>query len=206
VIGTQLRGRRRVRLAALWAGAVVLATAWWLVPLLLQAKYSYNFLPYVEQAATTTGTMSAATFLRGAGNWTAYLNLGQPWLNGGWVMVSSPTAITAGAMTAGVGLLGIARRDMPSGGWLRMSLCAAALIALAGYPGPRGGEFHRPIDQLFDGVLAPLRSVYKVEPVAAAVLALGIAHVLVLRARRAAIINDPSHRILWHVIAAPVIA
>jgi len=202
---TQMRGRRLVAMIICWSGAVALATSWWVVPLLLQAKYSFNFLPYVEQAATTTNTMSAATFLRGAGNWTAYLNLGQPWLNSGWVMVSNPMAIAAGATTAGAGLLGIARRDMPSGVWLRWSLGAAALVALAGYPGHLGGLFHQPIDQLFDGVLAPLRSVYKVEPVAAAVLALGIAHVLVLRARRAAIVSDPSHRVLWHVLAAPVI-
>ena len=203
---TQMRGRRLIAMIVCWSAAVALATSWWVVPLLLQAKYSFNFLPYIEQAATTTGTMSAATFLRGAGNWTAYFNFGQPWLNSGWVMVSNPMAITAGAMTAGAGLLGIARRDMPSGAWLRVSLGAAALIALVGYAGHLGGEFHQPIDQLFDGVLAPLRSVYKVEPVAAAVLALGIAHVLVLRARRASIVNDPSHRILWHLLAAPVIA
>ncbi|MDR2983792.1 MAG: DUF3367 domain-containing protein, partial [Nocardiopsaceae bacterium] len=80
---TQLRGRRRVQLGALWVGAVLVASAWWLVPLLLQAKYSFNFLPFVEQATTTTATMSGAAFLRGAGNWTAYLNFGQPWLQAG---------------------------------------------------------------------------------------------------------------------------
>ncbi len=54
-IVTQLRGRRRVKLAALWAAAVGLATAWWLVPLLLQARYSFNFLPYVEQSGCRPG-------------------------------------------------------------------------------------------------------------------------------------------------------
>jgi len=203
---TQPRGRRLAVLAALWAGAVGLATAWWVVPLLLQAKYSFNFLPYVEQSATTTGTMSAATFLRGAGNWTAYLNLGQPWLQAGWVMVAYPIAIIAAAIAAATGLLGLARRDLPAGGWLRLSVGIAALIALAGYPGPLGGLFHQPVDQLLNGVAAPLRSVYKVEPVAAAVLALGIAHALVLRTRRAAIAADPAPRALWHLIAAPMIA
>ncbi len=203
---TQMRGRRRITMVAWWSGAVALATSWWVVPLLLQAKYSFNFLPFVEQSATTTGTMSAATFLRGAGNWTAYLNLGQPFLSAGWVMVSNPMAIMAGAVTAGAGLLGIARRDMPSGTWLRLCIGVAALTALAGYPGSLGGPFHQPIDRLLDGALAPLRSVYKVEPVVALVLALGIAHVLVLRAKRPALVSDPAPRILWHVLAAPVIA
>ncbi len=202
---TEARGRRLMALAISWAGAVVLATSWWVGPLLLQAKYSYNFLPYVEQSATTTGAMSAATFLRGAGNWTAYLNLGQPWLSAGWVMVTNPAAIMAGAITAGAGLLGLARRDIPYAGWLKLSLGVTALIALAGYPGSLGGVFHHPVDQMLDGVLAPLRSVYKVEPAVAVVLALGIAHALVLRARRPAIVGDPAPRILWHVIATSMI-
>src|SRR5260221_13272372 len=115
-------------LAGLWAGAVALATAWWVVPLLLQAKYSYNFLPYVEQSATTAGTMSAASFLRGAGNWTAYLNLGQPWLRAGWVMVAYPVAILAAAIAAGTGLLGLSRRDLSAGGRRPPSPDAAALL------------------------------------------------------------------------------
>jgi arabinofuranan 3-O-arabinosyltransferase len=204
-IVTQLRGRRRATLVALWLAAVALATSWWLVPLLLQAKYSYNFLPYVEQAATTSRTVSAASFLRGAGNWTAYLNLGQPWLRAGWVMVAYPVAIMAAAIAAGVGLLGLSRRDLPVGTWLRLSLGIAALIALCGYPGALGGIFHQQVAQLLNGVAAPMRSVYKVEPVAAAVLALGIAHALVLRTKRVALADDPSARALWHLLAAPVI-
>ncbi|HYS31492.1 MAG TPA: alpha-(1-_3)-arabinofuranosyltransferase family protein, partial [Streptosporangiaceae bacterium] len=204
-IATQLSGRRRAALAALWAGAVALATAWWLVPLLLQAKYSFDFLPYVEQSATTTGTMSAAAFLRGAGNWTAYLNLGQPWLRAGWVMVAFPVAILASALASATGLLGLARRDLPGGSWLRLSLGLAALVALAGYPGPLGGPFHQPVEALLNGAAAPLRNVYKVEPVAAVVLALGVAHALVLRTRRPALAADPAPRALWHLITAPVI-
>jgi arabinofuranan 3-O-arabinosyltransferase len=204
-IVTQLRGRRMITLLACWVGAVALATSWWTVPLLLQAKYSFNFLPYIEQAATTTATMSAATFLRGSGNWTAYLNFGQPWLSAGWAMVSNPMAIMAAAVAAGAGLFGVARRDVPFGAWLRLSLGAAALVALAGYPGHLGGLLHQPVDQLLNGVLSPLRSVYKVEPAAAAVLALGIAHALALRARRPALGADHGRPIPREVIAAPIV-
>ncbi|HEX9067026.1 MAG TPA: alpha-(1-_3)-arabinofuranosyltransferase family protein [Streptosporangiaceae bacterium] len=201
---TAVRGRRLAVLSALWAGAVVLATAWWIGPLLLQAKYSYNFLPYIEQSQTTTATMSAATFLRGAGNWTAYLDLGQPWLRAGWAMVAFPVAVLAAAIAAATGLLGVARRDLPHAGWLRISLGIAALAALAGYPGPLGGLLHHPVDQLLNGAAAPLRSVYKLEPVAAVVLALGIAHALVLRSRRIARSADQAPRVLWHLLAGTV--
>ena len=166
-----------------------MATAWWALPLLLQGKYAFNFLPYVEQASTTTGTMSAAAALRGAGNWTAYLNLGTPWLPAGWAMVSTPMAIIAGAIAAACGLYGLAMRNMPAAVWLRLSVGLAAAGALAGYGGPLGGPFHRPIDGLLDGPLAPFRNVYKLEPVIAAALALGLAHAvatwLARRARQA---------------------
>lgn len=171
-------GRQRVRLGLYWVVAVAAATSWWVIPLLLDARYAFDFLPYIEQSVTTTGTMSAAAFLRGSGNWTAYFNLGTPWLPAGWTMVTAPGAILASALAAAVGLSGIARRDMPERRWLLTSLGLAALVALAGYWGPASGPLHSTVDQLFDGVLAPFRSVYKLEPVAGAVLALGCAHVL----------------------------
>ena len=127
---TYARGRRLVALALCWAGAVAMATAWWALPLLLQGKYAFNFLPYIEQAPTTTGTMSAAAALRGAGNWTAYLNLGTPWLPAGWALVSTPMAIIAGAIAAASGLYGLALRSMPYAAWLRLSVGLAAAVKL----------------------------------------------------------------------------
>jgi len=174
---TYARGRRLVSLALCWGGAVVMATAWWALPLLLQGKYAFNFLPYVEQASTTTGTESAAAALRGAGNWTAYLNLGTPWLPAGWAMVSTPMAIIVGAIAAACGLYGLAMRSLPAGTWLRLSVGLAAAATLAGYGRSLGGPFHQPVDHLLDGALAPFRNVYKLESVIAAALALGLAHV-----------------------------
>jgi arabinofuranan 3-O-arabinosyltransferase len=176
---THTRGRRRAALAACWSLAVALATSWWTVPLLLQGRYSFDFLPYIEQAATTTATMSAAAFLRGAGNWTAYLNFGAPWITAGWAMIAAPAAVLASAAVAAVGLAGVARRDMPEACWLRLSMGAAALVALAGYGGPLGGPLHVQVQHLLDGALAPFRNVYKVEQVFAVALALGLAHALV---------------------------
>src|SRR5580693_2225591 len=173
---TYARGRRLVALAASWAAAVAMATAWWALPLLLQGRYAFNFLPYIEQSATTTGTTSAAATLRGAGNWTAYLNLGTPWLPAGWALVSTPMAILAGAIAAASGLYGLAQRNLPYAAWLRLSAGFAAAFAVAGYGGALGGPFHGPVDHLLNGALAPFRNVYKLEPVIAAVLALGLAH------------------------------
>src|SRR6516165_1700489 len=173
---TYARGRRLVALALCWAAAVAMAAAWWALPLLMQGRYAFNFLPYIEQAPTTTGTMSAAAALRGAGNWTAYLNLGTPWLPACWALVSTPMPIIAGAIAASCGLYGLALRSMPYATWLRWSAGLAAAVALAGYGGPLGGPFHGGVDHLLDGAFAPFRNVYKLEPVLAAALALGLAH------------------------------
>ena len=132
-------GRRRWALGGWWVLAVLLATVWWAGPLLYQGRYGFNFLPYIEQAATTTQTMSAAAALRGSGNWVAYLNFGQPWLTAGSVMTESAWAVAAGAVAAAAGLAGLARRDLPEALWLRGTVGVAALYALAGYSGPLGG-------------------------------------------------------------------
>jgi arabinofuranan 3-O-arabinosyltransferase len=194
-------GRRRWALAGWWVVAVLLATAWWAGPLLYQGRYGFNFLPYIEQASTTTQTMSAAAVLRGSGNWVAYLNFGQPWLTAGSVLTGSAWAVAAGTVAAAAGLAGLARRDLPEALWLRCTVGAAALWALAGYGGPLGGPLHQQVQQLLDGPLAALRNVFKIEPVLAAVLALGIAHVL---AR--GVWPRPAARLVSGVAAAAVLA
>ena len=189
------RGRRLIALALCWAAAVAMATAWWALPLLLQGRYAFNFLPYIEQSATTTGTMSAAATLRGAGNWTAYLNLGTPWLPAGWALVSTPMPIIAGAIAAASGLYGLAQRNLPYPAWLRLCLGVAAAGALAGYGGALGGPFHGPVDHLLNGVLAPFRNVYKLEPVIAVVLALGLAHAAAGWLSRSRAVRSPAGRL-----------
>jgi arabinofuranan 3-O-arabinosyltransferase len=173
---TYARGRRLVSLSLAWGTAVAAATAWWTLPLLLQGKYAFNFLPYVEQSVTTNATTSAAATLRGAGNWVAYFNFGTPWLPAGWAMVATPIAIIAAAAAAGCGLYGLSRRRMPAATWLRLSAAIAAAVALVGYSGPLGGPFHVTVQHVLDGTLAPFRNVYKLEPVIAVALALGVAH------------------------------
>ena len=173
---THARGRQLVRLGLCWAAAVLAATAWWLLPLLLQGKYAFNFLPYVEQSAATTDTTSASTTLRGVGDWVAYVDFVSPSLPAGWALVTVPVAIMGSVIAAGAGLYGLALREMPAALWLRLSAGLAAACVLAGYYGPVSGPFSRQVQHLLDGPLAPFRNVYKLEPVIAMVLVLGLAH------------------------------
>ncbi|MEW2080238.1 alpha-(1-_3)-arabinofuranosyltransferase family protein [Streptomyces sp. NPDC005283] len=171
-------GPRKRALIAWWVPGVVLATAWWVIPLLLLGVYGDDFMPYVEQADTTTGTMSATELLRGTGNWVAYLHFGEAWLPAGWTVVTATVTILGSAFAAALGLAGLARRDLPERRWLLLTVLAVVLIALAGYAGSFGAPFHDTVQDWLNGPLRPFRSVYKFQPGLALALAFGLMHLV----------------------------
>nr|WP_020550932.1 alpha-(1->3)-arabinofuranosyltransferase family protein [Embleya scabrispora] len=175
---TRPAGPRKWALIGWWIPGVLLATAWWVVPLLLLGVYGENFLPYIEQAETTTSTMSATELLRGAGDWVAYLHFGEPWLPAGWTVVTAVVTILGSAFAAALGLAGLARRDLPERRWLILTVLIVALIALAGYGGSFGAPFHGTARDWLDGWLRPFRNIYKFEPGLALALVLGLAHLV----------------------------
>ncbi|KOG88236.1 coagulation factor 5/8 type domain-containing protein, partial [Streptomyces varsoviensis] len=189
------RGRRQRALLAWWIPGVVLATAWWTVPLLLLGHYGENFMPYIEQADTTTATMSATELLRGAGNWVAYLNFGEPWLPAGWAAATALVAIIGSGLAAALGLAGLARRDLPERRWLLLTVLSVVLIALAGYGGAYGAPFHATVQGWLDGWLRPFRNIYKFQPGLALALAFGLAHLTAVAAERRGARHVPGRRL-----------
>ncbi|MEU4686914.1 alpha-(1-_3)-arabinofuranosyltransferase domain-containing protein [Streptomyces xinghaiensis] len=196
-------GRRRRALLGWWIPGVVLATVWWVVPLLLLGVYGENFMPYVEQADTTTATMSATELLRGAGNWVAYLNFGEAWLPAGWTVATSVVTILGSAFAAALGLAGLARRDLPERRWLLLTVLAVVLITLAGYGGAFGGPFHGVVQDWLNGALKPFRNIYKFQPGLALALALGLAHLTAVLSASRGPRALPGHR--WVPAAAAVL-
>ncbi|MEU9186291.1 alpha-(1-_3)-arabinofuranosyltransferase [Streptomyces sp. NPDC048484] len=177
------RGPRQRKLIAWWVPGVLLATAWWVVPLLVLGIYGENFLPYVESSQTTTDTMSATEALRGAGNWVAYLHFGEAWLPAGWTVAASAVAIVSSALAAGLGLAGLARRDLPERRWLVLTVLSVALITLAGYGGSFGAPFHGVVQDWLNGGLVPFRNIYKFQTGLALALVLGLTHLVGVAAR-----------------------
>ncbi|MBT2401631.1 alpha-(1-_3)-arabinofuranosyltransferase family protein [Streptomyces sp. ISL-100] len=167
---------RRRALIAWWVPGVLLATAWWVVPLLILGIHGENFLPYVEQSETTTATMSATELLRGAGNWTAYLHFGEAWLPAGWTVATAALTILGSALAAALGLAGLARRGIPERRWLLLVTLSVATITLAGYAGPLGGPFHSAVQDWLNSWLVPFRNIYKFQPGLALALSLGLMH------------------------------
>ncbi|MFI9610676.1 alpha-(1-_3)-arabinofuranosyltransferase family protein [Streptomyces sp. NPDC052023] len=175
-------GPRQRKLIAWWVPGVVVATAWWWIPLLLLGAYGENFLPYIETSRTTTDTMAATEALRGAGNWVAYLHFGEAWLPAGWTVVSSALVVVCSALAAGLGLAGLARRDMPERRWLVLTVLVTGLVLLAGYGGAFGAPFHGTVQDWLNGWLAPFRNIYKFQTGLALALVLGLAHLVAVAA------------------------
>ncbi|WP_326808620.1 alpha-(1-_3)-arabinofuranosyltransferase [Streptomyces sp. NBC_01775] len=198
-------GRRRRTLLAWWLPGVLLATIWWYVPLLLLGAYGEDFMPYVESAQTTTGTMSATEMLRGGGNWTAYLHFGEPWLPAGWTVAASWLAVLGGAFAAALGLAGLARRDLPERRWLVLTVLTVTGVMLAGYAGALGAPFADPVQGWLDGWLRPFRNIYKFQPGLALALVFGLAQLTGVAVSTRGTRPLPGRRLLLWVAALAVL-
>lgn len=185
-LATRARGPRRRRLVGWWLVSLALACAWWLLPLAIEGHYSFNFLPYIERAATTTATASPAQVLRGVSHWVAFYSFqGQPWWQGAWLLVSAPAAILASAVLAAAGLAGLAHTRLSQRRFLILAVLVGLAAVAGGYEGPLAGPLGPVVRHLLDGPLVIFRNVHKFEPLVALPLALGLVHGLaVVRWRR----------------------
>src|SRR5215469_13754553 len=181
------RSAPRWRIMAWWLPAVLLATAWWLYPLVLLARYGVSFLPYTESASTTMSVTGLFNTLRGTENWLAHLMSDrQPWLPAGFqVSTGALPTITTGII-AGLGLTGLVSRRMPHRRFLLWVLLA---IVVTGSASTFGNPLVRNLDSIINGPLAPLRNLDKFDPLIRLPIALGLAGLLAevrLRSARAA--------------------
>lgn len=175
---TREPGPRRRKMMIWWPIGILMATFWWVVPLLFQGKYGFNFLPYTETASITNATTSATEVLRGAGFWLAYLDVNTPWLVGGWLVSTNVLAIVATIVVAGTSFFGLVRRDMKERTFFVGLLVIAVLILCIGYAGPFHGLVNGFAENLLNGPLAPLRNISKIEPLVSLVTAVGLMHAL----------------------------
>jgi len=173
---TRERGPRRRALMSWWALAMVLACAWWLIPLLLLGKYSPPFLDWIEASSTTTLPTSLLASLRGVDHWESYLGA-NVW-PAGWIFASAPASIVATAAVAGAGLAGLAVRRIPHRLFLWATLLLGLVLVTAGHAaavGPPGASTAR---SLLDGPLVAFRNVHKFDPLIRLPLAIGVGHML----------------------------
>ena len=169
----------RWRILAWWVPAVIAATWWWSVPLVLLSRYGVSILPYTESAAVTTSVTGLSDVLRGTENWISYLLVnGQPWWRVGYRIATGavPTLLTG--LAAGLGLAGLLRPRLPARRFLLCLLLTGLLIICAGHVSTLGNPLAGPVQHLINGPAAAFRNVRKFDPVIRLPVVLGLAHLL----------------------------
>ncbi len=178
------RGPGAWKLRVWWAGAVGAAILWWVTALLLQARYSINFLPYTETANVTTLVTSLAETIRGTPDWFDYLRSGALTTDSGWTYVTAPVVLVGSLVIAGLGVAGLARARVPARRFWLACLAIGVVAIAAAYPEEPNGILAKTYVHLLTGVLGPLRNVTKFEPLVRLPLAIGVACLLPALMRR----------------------
>jgi arabinofuranan 3-O-arabinosyltransferase len=169
----------RVRLAAWWSAAVVAASAWWVLPLLVLGRFSPPFLDVIETSRATTGPLGWSNVARGLDHWLFFLVVdGKPWWDGAAMLAASPALVATTAVVAALGFAGLFHHRMPG----RLPLAGSALLGVTlmviGHDGDLASPLAGFVRSLLDGSLAPLRGVHKLDPVVRLPLAIGLAHLV----------------------------
>jgi arabinofuranan 3-O-arabinosyltransferase len=182
--------RRRLFALAAWAVAVLMACAWWMIPLWLLGRYSPPFLDYIETATVTTRVTDLVSTLRGTSAWLAY---GKSW-PAGRALLTDGLLVAVTLAVAGLGLAGLARKGIPHRHFLVAGLLAGVALVGMGHVAAVDGLFADQVRAFLDGAGSPLRNVHKFDLVLRLPLLLGLAHLLG-SFQRAAAVAGPG----WHL-------
>lgn len=170
-------GPRRRTMLRWWPPLVLAATCWWILPLLLLGRYSPPFLDYIESASTTTFAATVLDALRGTTNWVPYVD---QWADAGRTVLTDQLVILNGVIVLALGLLGMARRDLPHRRFLLTGLMLGLVAVTVGHVGSTQGWGAADLQSLLDGALAPLRNSHKFDVLVRLPLVLGLAHLLMV--------------------------
>lgn len=172
-----------------WAAAVVAASAWWLGPLLVMARYSPPFLDWIENAQAVNRPVGMLDVIRGTTHWLGHVvTPGGAWWPAGHELVSRPALIILTSLVAAMGLAGLALA-VPERRWAWTCLLAGGVVLTIAHRGPFDSPLVNEVQSLFDGSLAPFRNVHKFDLLIRLPMVVGLTHVLGLasqwRPRRA---------------------
>ena len=196
----------------------VLASLWWIVPVLVHVKYGIDFLQFTEQPGTIWGTNSITESLRLMGYWTSYIGVGfgvsRPFFSDGGTLLFSPLVVGASLLLPALAVAGFVRaRRLSYGPFLLLLVLVGAAIETAGFPDgtPVRGTMDWIYHHIF--VLSFMRTTNKAAPLVAVgvagLLGIGSAHALRriraldgVRVRRAGLVAAPVVIVALLVLAA----
>jgi arabinofuranan 3-O-arabinosyltransferase len=172
---TRERGPRRRAMMLWWPIFTLVATAWWLVPLLLLGSYSPPFLDYIETAGNTTFPATIFDALRGTSNWVPYVTTSS---RAGNDLLRQYHLILNSGVVLAAGLIGMLLRRNPHRVFLIWGTLVGLVLVTMGHQGAVRGGFADQLHTWLDGPLAPLRNTHKFDPVVRLPLVMGLAWTL----------------------------
>ncbi len=165
--------RRRRAMMFWWAPMVLLACAWWLVPLFLLGSYSPSFLDFIESSSVTTTAATAFDAMRGTTDWVPYIS---PYSDSGAALINNPMVVLNSGVLMVLGAIGLTMRGLPHRTFLALGALGGLVLVTMGHTGSVQGWAALSVQDLLDGVLAPLRNTHKFDVVIRLPLVLAAAH------------------------------
>ncbi|MGO9960658.1 MAG: alpha-(1-_3)-arabinofuranosyltransferase family protein [Solirubrobacteraceae bacterium] len=162
----------------------LLASLWWIVPVLVHVRFGIDFLQFTEQPATIWGTNSLTENLRLMGYWTSYIGVGfgvsRPFFSDGATLLFNPLVVGASLLLPALAIAGFVRaRRLSYAPLLGLLIVVGVVIETAGFPDgtPVRGTMVWIYEHIF--VLSFMRTTNKAAPL----VAVGVAGLLGLGAR-----------------------
>jgi hypothetical protein len=117
----------------------LLASLWWIAPLLVHVRYGIDFLQFTEQPSSIWATNSVTESLRLMGYWTSYIGVGfgvtRPFFSDGATMLFNPFVVGASLLLPALALAGYVRARRTSYAPLFLLLVlVGVVIMMAGFP------------------------------------------------------------------------
>ncbi len=150
----------------------LLASLWWIVPVLVHVRFGINFLQFTEQPGTIWGTNSLTESLRLMGYWTSYIGVGfgvnRPFFSDSATLLFNPLVVGASLLIPALAVLGFVRARRLSYVPLLLALViVGVVIETAGFPDgtPVRGTMVWIYEHIF--VLSFMRTTNKAAPLVA---------------------------------------
>ncbi|MEA2420848.1 MAG: arabinofuranan 3-O-arabinosyltransferase [Thermoleophilaceae bacterium] len=122
------------------AGLSLVASLWWIVPLLVHARYGVDFLQYTEGPRAIWNTNSATEVLRLMAYWTSYASIGfhgteRPLFSEEGTMLFNPFVVGASLLLPAIAVAGFVwSRRWRYGPFFMLILLVGVAIEVAGFP------------------------------------------------------------------------
>jgi hypothetical protein len=159
------------------APLALVASLWWILPVLVAARYGLNFLPFTEHPGSIWATTSLPESLRLMGYWISYLGVGyggriQPYFSDSGLLLFNPLVVTATLLVPALALAGFVwTRRWRYGPFFLLLALAGLLLMGAGWP--EGTPLRHGLNFTYNHFSAVqfLRTTYKAGPLLGLALA-----------------------------------